>query len=81
MERQNISKRAAKKLIKDVDKNRSEFYNFNTDKKWGVASSYDLTINSSLLGIDDTVEAILSYIYTYLKKNKLERYAISEGGN
>ena len=75
MERQSVSRNKAKKLIKDVDKNRSEFYNFNTDKKWGVASSYDLTINSSLLGIDDTVEAILSYIYTYLKNHKLERFS------
>ena len=75
MERQSVSRNKAKKLIKDVDKNRSEFYNFNTDKKWGVSSSYDLTINSSLLGIDDTVEAILSYIYIYLKNHKLDRFS------
>lgn len=67
MERQNCKSNKAKKLMKQIDKNRADFYNFNTDRKWADPDNYDFIINSSRLGIDGTVEAILSYIYTYLR--------------
>ncbi len=44
--------------IKGMDKKRSKYYSYYTDKKWGEAKQYDICINSSLLGIDGTVELI-----------------------
>ena len=48
--------------VKDVaiktDKQRASYYNYYTSKKWGDLKSYDLCIDSSILGIDGTVELI-----------------------
>ncbi|MCR5356936.1 MAG: cytidylate kinase-like family protein [Lachnospiraceae bacterium] len=52
--------------IKDMviknDKARANYYNYYSSKKWGRADSYDLCINSSILGIDGTVELISGFI-------------------
>lgn len=54
-----ISIEEAIKTIKKIDKQRSTYYKYYTDKTWGEASSYNICINSSVLGIDGTVDAIL----------------------
>ena len=51
----------AGKFILRTDKMRSEYYNFFTFGEWGVASNYDLCIDSSLLGINGTAEAIVDF--------------------
>ncbi len=40
------------------DKQRASYYNYYTSQKWGDLKNYDLSVNSSLLGIDGTVELI-----------------------
>lgn len=54
-----ISIEEAIKTIKKIDKQRSTYYKYYTDKTWGEASSYNVCINSSVLGVDGTVDAIL----------------------
>lgn len=44
--------------ITKIDKKRSKYYTYYTDRTWGKASTYDLCINSSILGIDGTVDLI-----------------------
>lgn len=44
--------------IKSIDKRRAKYYSYYTDQKWGVASTYDLCIDSGVFGIDGTVELI-----------------------
>ena len=48
----------AKDMINKTDKKRSSYYNYYTNKRWGDAVSYGVSLNSSLLGIDGTAEAI-----------------------
>jgi cytidylate kinase len=55
-----ITDSKAKELIERTDKGRSSYYNYFTGKSWGAAESYHLCINSSLLGIDETVKMIWS---------------------
>ena len=40
------------------DKQRSSYYNYYTNKSWGAASSYDLTLDSSVLGLEGCVRII-----------------------
>lgn len=49
-------------IMHKKDRQRSEYYDYYTGRKWGYAASYDLTVNSSRLGIDKTVDYILSFI-------------------
>jgi len=56
----DLAEGKAKELIEKTDKGRSSYYNYFTGKKWGEATSYQLCINSSLLGIDETVRIIIN---------------------
>ena len=48
----------AKDRIIKTDKKRSSYYNYYSNKKWGAAESYNICLDSSLLGIDGTAKAI-----------------------
>lgn len=53
---------AARNLAEKSDKLRSAYYNFYTDKKWGDAASYDLTLDSSKLTMDEICDIVALYI-------------------
>jgi len=53
--------KASEKVIK-ADKKRANYYNYYSDTKWGDASSYDITINASRLGLDGAVELLAKYL-------------------
>ena len=61
MERQGLSESEAEDLIERKDRGRAEYYDFFTFSKWGVASNYDLCIDSSILGISGTAELIIEF--------------------
>lgn len=52
----------ARKYIEKKESERSSYYNYYTSKTWGASQSYDLCINSSLLGIERTAELIAEII-------------------
>ena len=62
MEKYNLTESKAKDMIIKKDKQRQSYYNYYSSKKWGRADSYDLCINSSLLGIDGTLKLIIQAI-------------------
>ncbi|MDR0507631.1 MAG: cytidylate kinase-like family protein [Dysgonamonadaceae bacterium] len=65
-----VTEKEAKNIIEQTDKKRSGYYNCYSDKVWGMSTSYDLCINSSLLGIEDTAKFILDFIsFTSHKKD------------
>ena len=58
----NISQEKAEEMIEKADKKRSSYYNYYSYKTWGAASTYHLCIDSSVMGIDKTVEYILQFV-------------------
>ena len=52
----------ARTIAHKTNKLRANYYNFYTDKRWGDAASYDFTINTSLLKMEDAVAVIAEYI-------------------
>ena len=44
--------------LKDKDKRRSTYYRFYTGRKWGLLDTYDLMLNSGVLGIEKCTELI-----------------------
>lgn len=61
-ERMGISPGEAEELISQKDKRRKEYYNlFTLSDNWGVASNYDICIDSSVLGIETTAEMIIRF--------------------
>jgi cytidylate kinase len=65
--RQNISASQAKSLIESTDKRRSSYYNFYTGRKWGRFEYYDVSINSSLLGIEKTAQVLYDIVQTRMQ--------------
>lgn len=61
-ERFNISSKEADIKRKRQDTERKQYHNEHSMYKWGDSRGYDLCINSSRLGIDGTVKAIMDYI-------------------
>ena len=53
LEKENVSA-----ILKKKDKARSNHYKYYTDQEWGMASNYDLCLNSGLIGIEGCVKAI-----------------------
>jgi len=49
-------------MLVKTDKKRASYYNFQSEKKWGAASSYNLCVESSSIGIEGSVELIMNYI-------------------
>lgn len=49
-------------MMTGTDKDRARFHQYYSEKKWGNAASYDLTVDSSRLGIDKSVDLIWSYL-------------------
>ncbi|MDR1719500.1 MAG: cytidylate kinase-like family protein [Dysgonamonadaceae bacterium] len=61
-ERESISADKAKEIIERTDRQRASYYNYYSNKTWGMATSYDLCINTSLLGLDSSVDFIRSFV-------------------
>lgn len=58
----NVDADSAASIIDKCDKRRAEYYNYYTSGHWGYASSYHLCINSSLFGIDGTVDFLEDFV-------------------
>ena len=55
-------------LINKTDKRRANYYNYYTGQKWGRLENFDLTVDSSKLGIDGTAEFIAQFVGDYRKQ-------------
>ena len=58
MGRKDITKDQAKKLIKEVDKDRASYYRYYTDQSWGESGCYDLCLNVGRVGVEGAAEII-----------------------
>jgi cytidylate kinase len=60
-ERQGIPVEEAQSLVERRDRSREEYYNYYTFGNWGMASNYDICMDSSMLGIEGTADAIIEF--------------------
>ncbi len=56
-----VSLAEAKSRIAKSDKKRANYYNFYSGKKWGVAGTYDLCINSTVIGYENAADLIIQF--------------------
>ncbi len=67
VEKRNMDAKLAAKTIIKHDKNRLAYHDHFCEHRWGDARSYDLSVNSSRLGIDGTVDMLVDYVQRYMK--------------
>lgn len=61
-ERYHLSEKDAEKDIFHFDKERAAYHYFYTDTKWGDRRCYQMILDSSVLGIDGTVDLIKTIV-------------------
>ena len=61
MGRRSLSYDQARRLVREVDKDRSSYYKYHTDQIWGESENYDLCIDSRI-GVQGTVDVIRAYM-------------------
>lgn len=58
----NISAAKAQRLVEKEDKARAGFHKYYADEIWNFCDGYQLTIDSSVVGIDGAVDLIIDFI-------------------
>lgn len=61
-EEYQVTDAKARDMLGKTDKKRASYYNFQSEKKWGMAASYNLCLESSSIGIDESVDLLINYI-------------------
>ena len=68
MELYELSEDKAKAFIDKKDRKRKRYHNYHCSSHWGDSRLYDLSINSTRLGIDGTIDHLESYIRARIGK-------------
>ena len=73
VERYGIDRKDAEKVIRNMDKQRSNHYKHYTGKKWGDANNYDLCINSDTFGVEETADIICKTVRMGMSRKKINK--------
>ena len=68
IESQDLTVEQAEELMLKTDKSRAAYYNYYTNKEWGVASTYNFSIDVSVLGVDETVAFMKNFVERKMNK-------------
>ena len=52
----------AREMILKKDKQRKSYYDYYSSKKWGHVDTYDLSVDSSILGIEGTTKLLAQFV-------------------
>lgn len=55
----HVDHKTAKKQLREVDHAHASYYKYFTGKEWGDAKNYDLCINTSIFGVQGTIDFVL----------------------
>lgn len=68
MDAGNISEKEAYDLMQRKDRYRKSYHNYYCSCKWGDSRSYDISVNSSRLGVKETAQMLAEYIEKRMAK-------------
>ena len=59
---EDLSESQMKKMMSEIDRNRSKYYDFFSGLKWGARENYDLMINTTNVDIKTVANALATYL-------------------
>lgn len=62
MDKYNKNEFMAERLMLEKDTERKRYHNSFCEGKWGDSRNYDISVNSSVLGIDETTELLIDFV-------------------
>lgn len=68
VEEYGVPEEDVKKMMKDTDKARANYYSYHTGRKWGEHVNYNISIDSGYISVDDIVDLILMYTERKISK-------------
>jgi len=68
--RKGVDASEAEKTILKEDKERANYYRYYTNQTWGAAKNYHISIDTSIMGVEGTVEMIKTYIEKRKEREK-----------
>lgn len=64
---EKLNAETAEKKIKQIDKQRAEYYKHFTTQNWGDRDNYDICIDTSKIGVVQTIDILENYIKRRIK--------------
>ncbi len=65
---ENCEEDVIREKVKTVDKGRAEYYKHFTSQIWGDKENYDLCIDTSVVGLENAINLIETYVKSSIKK-------------
>ncbi len=62
---ENLSRSEMERMIRQIDKQRSQYHQMYSDMKWGAKEGYHLCINTSGREIKDLIPALAAYVQAW----------------
>ena len=69
VELENCTEKEALEKLKAIDKQRADYYKHFTSQNWGDKENYDLCLDTSKVGVEQSIDVIEKYVKDLLKKN------------
>ena len=58
----SIDPKEAREHVRKKDKRRMNYYNYHSDRKWGRADNYDISLQTDVIGIENSAKLLINYI-------------------
>ncbi|MCQ2188351.1 MAG: cytidylate kinase-like family protein [Paludibacteraceae bacterium] len=68
--RHNIDIKSAQELVEERESARKSYYDYYTGKEWGDSKGYDLCVNVSKLGFEETAQMMIAFIDSIFSKKE-----------
>ena len=65
-----MNDKEAERFIKEKDRKRKKYHDSHCKTKWSETHTYDLSLNSSTLGVEGSVEFLSLYVDKRIEKMK-----------
>lgn len=62
MEVNQVDERTARRQMHQADRHRAEYYEFFTNHRWDDAANYDISLNTSMFGVQGSIDFLLQIL-------------------
>lgn len=62
VDQEGVSEKKAEQLIRRIEEERAQTHEYYTGERWGAVDHYDLCIDAGILGVENTVDLIMTYL-------------------
>ncbi|MBD5092554.1 MAG: cytidylate kinase-like family protein, partial [Clostridiales bacterium] len=69
VELENCTEKEVIEKLKTIDKQRADYYKHFTSQNWGDKENYDLCLDTSKVGVEQSIDVIEKYVKDSLSKN------------